>query len=89
MAVGNAQAGLSLWDLRLLELAGVLVRPFAQATPAQLSTLNALKNHPELSTQAQQALEFAASVLQHRLRHAIELDEAPQIKRGEFDIELE
>ncbi|MCL4297033.1 MAG: hypothetical protein KJ077_14945 [Anaerolineae bacterium] len=89
MAVGNAQAGLSLWDLRVLELAGLLARRFGQATPAQLATLNALSCHPELAPPAQRALQFAACVLQHRLRHAIELGETPQIKAGEFDIELE
>lgn len=88
MAVGDAQASLSLWDLRVLQLFGLLARPFGQATPAQLATLNALSRHPELTTPAQQVLQFAACVLQHRLRYAIELDEAPQIKRGEFDIEL-
>jgi hypothetical protein len=89
MAVGNAQAVLSLWDLRALELARLLAQPFGQATPAQLATLNGLSRHPELAPPARRALEFAACVLQHRLRHAIELDETPQIKRGEFDIELE
>lgn len=89
MAVGSAQAALSLWDLRVLELAGLLARPFGQATPAQLATLNALSRHPELTPPAQQSLQFAACVLQHRLRYAIELDETPQIKVGEFDIELE
>ncbi|GIK37652.1 MAG: hypothetical protein BroJett011_14850 [Chloroflexota bacterium] len=89
MAVGSAQATLSLWDLRVLELAGLLAQPFGQATPAQLTTLNALSRHPELTPPAQRALQFAACVLQHRLRYAIELDETPQIKVGEFDIELE
>ncbi|MBE7555925.1 MAG: hypothetical protein HS126_33140 [Anaerolineales bacterium] len=89
MAVGSTQAALSLWDLRVLELAGLLARPFGQATPTQLATLNALSHHPELTPPAQQALEFAACVLQHRLRYAIELDETPRIKVGEFDIELE
>lgn len=89
MAVGSAQATLSLWDLRVLELPGLLTRPVGQAGPAQLSILGSLSKHPRLSSPAQRVLEFATGVLQHRFRYAIELDEAPQIMRGEFDIELE
>ncbi len=34
------------------------------------------------SPPARRGLEFAQCILQHRFRHAIELDDAPQIKIG-------
>jgi hypothetical protein len=89
MVVGSAQAALSLWDLRPLAAPRLLAQPFGQATPAQLATLHTLSRLSQLSPPAHRALEFAECVLQHRFRHAIELDDAPQIKIGEFDIELE
>ncbi|GAB4448809.1 MAG: hypothetical protein Fur0044_44460 [Anaerolineae bacterium] len=89
MVVGSAQAALSLWDLRPLAAPRLLARPFGQASPAQISILHTLSRLPQLSPPARRALEFAECILQHRFRHAIELDDAPQIKIGEFDIELE
>lgn len=89
MVVGSAQAALSLWDLRPLAAPRLLAQPFGQATPAHLATFHSLSRLSQLSPPARCALEFAESILQHRFRHAIELDDAPQIKMGEFDIELE
>lgn len=89
MAVGSAQAALSLWDLRALVIPGLLARPLAQATPTQLSTVTLFSQNPHLSPPARQVLEFTAAILQHRLRYAIELEETPEIKLGEFDIEIE
>lgn len=89
MVVGSAQAALSLWDLRPLAAPRLLAQPFGQATPAYLSTFHTLSSLSQLSPPARRTLEFAEAILQHRFRHAIELDDAPQIKMGEFDIELE
>lgn len=89
MVVGSAQAALSLWDLRPLAVSRLLAQPFGQASPAQISTLHTLSRLSQLSPPARRAMEFAECILQHRFRHAIELDDAPQIKIGEFDIELE
>jgi hypothetical protein len=72
-----------------MELPRILSQPLAQATPAQLSTVTLLSHNPRLSPPARRMLEFTAAILQHRLRYAIELEEASHIKVGEFDIELE
>jgi len=35
------------------------------------------------------ALLFVRSVLQHRFRYDVEVDEVPAIRTGDFDIEIE
>ena len=89
MAVGNSQASLSLWDLRVLDAQMLLESPFARARPALLATLNVLADNENLDPRARLALKFAGCVLQHRFRFDIELGEAPTIMMGEFDIEIE
>jgi hypothetical protein len=89
LAVGNSQASLSLWDLRMLDVRRLLVQPFARAAAPILGTLNVLVDNESLLSRARLVLNFAACVLRHRFRFDIELDEAPRILSGEFDIEIE
>lgn len=89
LAVGSAEAKLTLWDLRSLNVRLLLERPFAQAEITILPSLNALAAHTDLPPLARQALRFAQVVLRHRFRYTIELAEPPSIALGEFDIELE
>ena len=89
MAVGNSEASLSLWDLRLLDVQRLLVHPFGQAAAPILATLGALGDDKSLHPRARLALKFAECVLRHRFRFDIEIDEAPTIMMGEFDIEIE
>jgi WD40 repeat protein len=89
MAVGNSEASLSLWDLRMLDVRRLLVQPFARAAAPALGTLDVLVDNERLSSRARLVLRFASYVLRHRFRFDIELDEAPTIMSGEFDIEIE
>jgi WD40 repeat protein len=86
MAVGDSDASMSLWDLRVMDL---FLDPLAQALPAHLSLAQSLVKDADLATPIQHALKFAECILRHRFRYDIEIGEAPTIKAGEFDIEIE
>jgi hypothetical protein len=86
MAVGSSDASMSLWDLRL---AGLFTRPLAKASPVHLSLASAFAADASLEPSVQRALKFIESLLRHRFRYEIEIGEAPTIKAGEFDIEIE
>jgi hypothetical protein len=88
MAVGDSDASMSLWDLRVLGLPLLLARPFALAMPIHLAAVNALVGDAALPHQVDQALRFVQAVLQHRFRYDIEVDEMTAIQAGEFDIEI-
>lgn len=89
MAVGSNRETLTLWDLRPLIARLLLERPFAQAEARIISVINAILNDTHLSPRARQVLQFAQAILLHRFRYAIEIDEAPSIALGEFDIEID
>ncbi len=86
MAIGDSDASMSLWDLRVMSF---FMDPLAQATPAHLSLAKSLVKDVDLDAPVQHALKFAECVLRHRFRYEIEIGEAPTIKAGEFDIEIE
>jgi HEAT repeat protein len=86
MAVGDSDASMSLWDLRARDL---FTHPLALASPVHLSVAHTLADDASLNPPIRQALKFVACVLRHRFRYEIEIGEAPTIKVGEFDIEIE
>ncbi len=94
LAVAHSDTFLSLWDLRIQELPGVFSRPLLEASPNQLAALRAsagpdANGEPPLTPAGQSALQAAVLLLQFRFRHDSEIDAAPEIKAGEFDIEIE
>jgi len=89
LAVGHSQCRMSLWDLRALDLPEIMTQPMAYANPGRLSAVRALLGCIELPGSVRSALRFVRVMLEHRMQYEIELDEAPVIKVGEFDIELE
>jgi WD40 repeat protein len=89
MAVGDADASLSLWDLRVLEISDLLRRPFAQALPRHLVALATVKDAGVSSPQLDNTIQYVECVLRHRHRYAISIIDAPTIQAGEFDIEIE
>jgi hypothetical protein len=88
MAVGDSDASMSLWDLRVLDVPALFTRPFAQAWPAHLPAVVALTDDASLPPRVGEALRFIECVLRHRFRYDIEIDELPEIQMGEFDIEI-
>ena len=95
MAIGHADSTVSLWDLRVLDLPSMLEQPFDLATPNQLAALWGLLQNEQIATieemgkAVHNALVFSSLVLQHRFRFDIEIDAVPEIKLGDFEIEIE
>ena len=88
MAVGDSDASMSLWDLRVLDVPLLLARPLAKAVPVHLAAVRALGGDQNLPARARDSLRFVECVLRHRFRYDIEIDEMPAIRLGEFDIEV-
>lgn len=86
MAVGDSDASTSLWDLRAT---GIFSRPLARSSPADLSIARTLSADGSQPPKIQRSLRFIEKVLHHRFQYEIEIGEAPTIKVGEFDIEIE
>jgi WD40 repeat protein len=88
MALGTADATISLWDLRPLEVPGLFARPLALDTPNHLAALRLLLDQPQLPVELQKAMQYIERVLRFRFRFDVELSEAPEILAGDFEIEL-
>lgn len=89
MAIGDSQATMSLWDLRLLDIPDLLMRPCGTSFAGDLAAASEFLADTGLPEDVRSAVEFLRCVLRYRCRHDIELDEAITIQAGEFDIEIE
>jgi len=90
MALGDSNAALSLWDLRVLDVPRLFTRPFAQSVPDDLAALQALTgNGTVLPARVRNVLGFMEAILRYRFRFDIEIGEMPVIKVGEYEIELD
>jgi WD40 repeat protein len=89
MAIGDSDASMSLWDLRALDVPMLFTRPLAKSAPAHMAVISALAGSANLDPRARRALQFLEGLLRHRFRYDVEIDEAPRIQAGEFDIEIE
>lgn len=89
MALGLNETAFALWDLRLLELPVIFNQPMADLGQKKAARIRQLAMHTHVQEDVRRALEFVALILQHRGRFEIELEAAPELAVGEFDIELE
>lgn len=89
MAISDSDASMSLWDLRALDVPMLFARPLVKSVPAQMAVISALAETAKLDPQARRALKFLECLLRRRFRYDIEVDEAPVIQAGEFDIEID
>ncbi len=89
MATGAQEGSLRLWDLRLLDIPDLITQPLALATHDQVSTVFALSGYKALPEDIQNTLQFMRVLLQYRFRFDIQIEEAPTLQVGEFDILLE
>jgi len=89
MAIGDSDASMSLWDLRVLDVPMLFARPFGRTIPIHLAAINAAMANAESHPHIQRALRFMECILRHRFRYDIEIDEMPTIQLGEFDIEID
>ena len=60
----------------------------AVAPASALPALNLVAGFEDLGDNVRKALRFAECILQYRFQYDIELDAAPTIMAGEFDIEI-
>lgn len=89
MATGTNEASLVLWDLRVLDIPDLFAQPLATATHEQISTVLALGEYNSLPDPVRNGLKFLRLLLQYRFRYDIQIEEAPLIQYGEFDIILD
>ena len=88
-ATGNQDDSMTLWDMRTLDVPRLFTLPFAKTTPDQLAALQQFAGDSALPAAVRGALRFMQAVMRHRFRFAIEIGDIPDIKVGEFDIEIE
>jgi WD40 repeat protein len=89
MALGDEDASLSLWDLRVLDIPELFSIPFARSTPNHLAALDLLSEENSLPTSLLNTLAYIERLLRYRFRYDIEVSEVPRIKSGEYAIEIE
>jgi hypothetical protein len=89
MAIGDSDASLTLWDLRVLDIPLLFNRPLARAVPGHLAVVRELSESRTLDDKIVACLTYMQDALKHRFRYDIEIDDVPTIKVGEFDIEIE
>ncbi len=89
MATGTNEASLVLWDLRVLDIPDLFTQPLATASHDQISTVLALGEYNSLPEPVRNGLKFLRTLLQYRFRYDIQIEEAPLIQFGEFDIILD
>lgn len=89
MATGTNEASLMLWDLRVQDIPELFSQPLATATHDQVSNLLALSEYHSLPEPVRNGLKFLRLLLQYRFRYDIQVEEAPIIQYGEFDILLD
>jgi WD40 repeat protein len=89
MATGTNEASLVLWDLRVLGIPNLFAQPLATASHDQISNVMALSEYHALPDSVRSGLRFLRLLLQYRFRYDIQIEEAPIIRYGEFDILLD
>lgn len=88
MAIGDSDASISLWDLRVLDVPLLFSMPLIQSTPNHLAAVNTLIQNGSLPAEVIQSLRFVERLLRHRFRYEIEIEQLATIKMGEFEIEI-
>lgn len=88
MAIGDSEASVSLWDLRVLDVPLLFSQPLIQSTPNHLAAVTTLIQKGSLPAEVVQSLRFIERLLRHRFRYEIEIEQLATIKMGEFEIEI-
>jgi WD40 repeat protein len=91
MAVGNSdssRSSMTLWDLRMLDLAVMFSNPLSKAVPNNLGAIRALLKYSSLPNALRNTLLYVDKALQYRFRYEIEIDDIITIGEG-IDIEIE
>jgi WD40 repeat protein len=88
MATGDAAEHVSLWDLRVLDVAALFQSRLSTAKPGQLRAVEAIASDSAVDSRLRQGSRYLAAVLRYRFRHAIQVEDTPGIRPGSFDIEV-
>jgi WD40 repeat protein len=86
MAIGTRDARIILFDLRVRDLPSIFATPVAQVTPVQAAAITSLLEEKDLVPALQNSLSILMELIQQRFQFNIEIEEAPVIQRGEFDV---
>lgn len=89
MAVGDSDASMSLWDLRVLMLPVLFACPMARTVPLHLAAVSMGLSELDLTPATRNALLFLHCLLRYRFRYDVEVDDLPVIRAGSYDIEIE
>lgn len=89
MATGTSESSMVLWDLRVLDIPSLFTQPLATAAHDQITTVMALSAYNSLPEPVRNGLRFLRVLLQYRFRYDVQIEEAPIIQFGDFDILLE
>ncbi len=88
LATGFGQNAFTLWDLRTLDLPGVIDLPIARYQPDHLAAVESLAGADPLPADVRGTLRYLTALLQYRYRFDIQIAEINHIQPGEFDILL-
>lgn len=88
LATGFGQNAFTLWDLRTLDLPGVVDLPIARYQPDHLAAIESLAGADQLPADVRSTLGYLTALLQYRYRFDIQIAEINHIQPGEFDILL-
>ncbi len=86
MALGTRDSKIILWDLRVHDLPSLYATPLAHITPGQSAAISSLLEERDLAPALQNTLSLFMALIQQRFQFNIEIEEAPVIRKGEFDI---
>jgi hypothetical protein len=89
MVVGDTDASISFWDLRVLDIPMLFTLPLVNAVPNHLAAVSSAIEHRNMKQTIFRALKFIQLILRHRFRFDIEIDEVRSIRKGEYDIQIE
>ena len=89
MVVGDTDASISFWDLRVLDIPMLFTLPLVNAVPNHLAAVTSAIEHRNMKQTIFRALKFIQLILRHRFRFDIEIDEVRSIRKGEYDIHIE
>jgi hypothetical protein len=88
MAIGHSASQVAFWDLQTLSLPALAQQPIGGLNKQDLQTLQAIESGLTAGA-ADEAARYLIAMLQFRFRYDIEIDQAPHLAPGEFDIFLE
>jgi len=86
MATGTRDSRIILWDLRVHDLPALFTSPLAQINPGQAAAITSLVEEKDISAALRNTLQILLALIQHRFQYNIEIEDAPVIRKGEFDI---